>query len=80
MRNLDQVISRMLTHIPTSEEGLRTELRSIGESFLYSSPEMVPHWWQKGAKALAEHFGEEQPKDGWPAEVVGVWMGDYEQH
>ena len=72
MRDLVEVIEKIQSKVPDSEEKLRTELKDTHSSVMMASPEMMPFWWRETAGVLQGNIP--LPKKDWELKVVDIWF------
>ena len=73
MRDLDEIIDKMLNVIPSAEKDLIASLKSTQDSFRYSAPEIARIWWMQTLKILENDVGE--PTEDWQKEVQRIFSG-----
>lgn len=79
MRNLFVVIDEIIKLIPDdhTEDVLISRLRSIQNSFNYTSPELIGLSWQRTAEVLMDSFGiKEELFSDWQKRIINLWMND----
>lgn len=78
MRDITEVIPRVLAVIPAHEHYLRTSFERIlkraqSDDARWKPPEF---YWRQGAEVLYDRFGEDPPEDeAWFRELKQIWMG-----
>lgn len=75
MRNIYDVVDRMIPLIPEDEGALLFELRSLRQSALYAAPESARMWWTEFHRVINEYL----PPPGsqlteWQTSVVNIFM------
>lgn len=77
MRDLSEVITRMLAIIPVDELELRQALEEQKQSIDIAPPEMIFSWWNEVGDTLYNYvFSEFYPEIGWQDELERIWTGD----
>jgi len=71
MRNIGEVVNRLMAIIPEEEIALRHQLKAAA-SDRWKPPEMM---WRMGGQAFYDRFGDDPPTDGWGKQAVDIWMG-----
>lgn len=79
MRNLIEVVDRLLEVIPLSEERLRLVLKDRQDSATYTSPETMGLRWTEVACVLEDEFvvDDKEPvfePGSWQQKVFDIWM------
>jgi hypothetical protein len=77
MRNLSDVIDRMLAIIPATradEIELREALERVKGNAGFRPPEMENISWTEGMNALFDFFGDADPTSEWGKQVQAIWM------
>lgn len=74
MRDITEVIDKMLEKIPSEEAELRASLESVKYKAAYTAPEMARRHWADGAEILMRRFGEVLDLP-WQEEVCDIWQG-----
>lgn len=74
MRDLKDVINRVLGCIPGDQKEIRQRFKTLKSDIFYTAPEMMYQKWIVGSEILFDYLGPEMPTDGWQKEVVDVWM------
>ena len=72
MRELVEVINRMIFVIPAEESELISALMSVRSSAQFSAPESMGFHWDAGANVLAR-FIPKVERD-WQQKVSDIWM------
>jgi hypothetical protein len=75
MRDLPQLIDKLLEIIPETEAVLRAELRCTHASASFSSPEMMSTWWNEAGMTLLQHLGTPPWEEEWKDMVSKIWRG-----
>lgn len=73
MRNLSDVVDKMLEVIPTENESLISRVKAAKQSSLYASPEMQSVFWNECFNALVSEIGE--PVEDWQKNVAAIFSG-----
>lgn len=71
MRNCQEVITQMLTHVPETETGLIADLRWNFNDAAYKAPEETLQW-ERTATTLQAHIPK--PTADWHFEVLSIFM------
>ena len=75
MRNIGDVIDKMLWVIPKSELNLRAGLEGIIDSVRYSPPENVQMWWQELTILINDNLPPSLEKcNNWQRHVALILM------
>lgn len=74
IRDITQVIGKMLEDIPADQTGLRASLEHISNQAIYTAPEIMRHRWQEAQRVLGQHFPGPGELNEWQAKVVATWM------
>lgn len=74
MRDLADVLDRMLAVIPESEDDLRAMLKGIRSSVGYTAPEVMPELWRATQHQLQSKLGGPATTP-WHFDVVTIWSG-----
>lgn len=76
MRDITEVIPRVLAVIPKEEDYLRTAFERILKRAIENGRYQPPaFYWEQGAHVLYERFGEDPPDAEWFRELQRIWMG-----
>lgn len=71
MRDLPEVIGRVLIHIPSEGfEDLRSQLTALKNSAEYTDRSAMPHQWARVAAALGRALGE--PDEQWKRQIAAI--------
>lgn len=76
MRNLGEVLNRVLEEVPESEVSLRRRLRRVYESSCFTAPEEMQGRWMEAQTILAE---EASGSGDWQNDIRRIWNGLEEQ-
>ena len=77
MRNLYDVIRKILEVIPETEIKLIIDLRKVRNSLLYSAPELQHMWWNETYNILCDEvFNEDFNEDDWHGKVRRIFVGE----
>jgi len=71
MRNIAEVVEKLMLVIPEDEKELRYMLERIAAD-RWKPPEQL---WYMGADAFHGRFGDDPPTAGWGKQAVDIWMG-----
>ena len=76
MRQIGDILDKILEVIPETSSSLKDQLKSILESSKFSPPESQHLWWTETARVLIEAF----PPDAtdwapWQTQVQKIYMG-----
>lgn len=73
MRNLSDVVDKMLEVIPVENESLINQIKAARQSSLFAAPEMQSVFWNECASALISEIGE--PVVEWQKQVAAIFSG-----
>lgn len=74
MRNLTEVLDKMLEEIPDgASNSLKDKLEHHRYNSFYQPPESSREW-QKVSLTLHNEFGKEPPTVGWQKKICDIWM------
>ena len=75
MRDIIEVIERIVEYIPEDKKLFITQLNSIKNSAMYTPPEAMHGRWYEASCILENNLGQvnQLPKDGWEMEVLKEW-------
>jgi len=77
MRNLRNVINKILIYIPKDQDLLLEGIKNIQSSVEFSAPEMMQLHWQRVAEILKDEFPEKlEDMTKWQREVIAIWADD----
>lgn len=80
MRDLCEIIDRMLEVIPEDQTILREKLESHYESVMLSPPEMILFQWNEVGDTLYQFvFSDFYPEVEWQDKIERIWTGDEDQ-
>ena len=74
MRNIGEVIDRMLAEIPASEETFIYDLNNVMGSVRYSAPEMIGMWWEELTIVANDHLPHPNDCAPWQTKVGMILM------
>lgn len=73
MRNLSDVVDKMLEVIPSEKESLRDQLKATKQSSLFAAPEIQSSFWNNCAGILNREIGD--PVEDWQKKVASIFSG-----
>lgn len=75
MRNLGELIDRMVEKIPADQTDLLHDLDNVVDSIRYTppEPEAIIYRFRQVAEIFGAYFGDE-PTEDWQKEVIDIWM------
>ena len=73
MRNLSDVIEKMLKTIPTEAQTLRSRLGALQRTSQYAAPEEQSRLWRGAQQILTSEIGK--PTEKWQKEVANFFSG-----
>jgi hypothetical protein len=71
VRNIAEVVDKLMLVIPEDEKELRYMLKRIAAD-RWKPPEQL---WYMGGQAFHDRFGDDPPTTGWGKQAVDIWMG-----
>ena len=74
MRNLPDVIRKIINVIPATETSAIAVLKDTQSSAMYAPPELESFWWDMCAERLSDELGE--PDELWKKEVATIFSGN----
>lgn len=75
MRDLGEVLDRMIEALDEPNSMLHSQLSSIRDSVSYQPPETMRMWWHEVAMTLEDEFGDPADLDGKHKMVADIFMG-----
>lgn len=73
MRNISEVVKKILKEVPESEESLTHSLMSLESSIAFSAPELIPLRWQTLTEIINRTIPYPPRKD-WEVAVISVFI------
>ena len=75
MRNLCEVIEKIIKEIPIEQEPVKANLRKVQQDLAYAAPETIRDWWFMTWEKLCSILPTEYEKcNYWQKEVADIWM------
>lgn len=74
MRNVYDVVERMIPLIPKNEDAFLFELRSLHQSALYAAPEAHHMWWSEFHRIINEYLPAPNDCTDWQLQVGDIFM------
>lgn len=74
MRNIYDVVDRMIPLIPKDEAALLGELHSLRQSALYAAPESARMWWSEFHRIINEYLPHPSECTDWQLNVGNIFM------
>ena len=72
MRNLSEVINRILSEVPATEEDLIEQLKDVLNSLAYSAPENILMWWDE-THCIIMDYVPDPPKEKWQWIILSIF-------
>ena len=70
MRDLSELIGRIIFEFPQLPEGVVADLKDIQSSWRYASPEIMSFWWREASDALNQLGPIETD---WQKQLAIIW-------
>ncbi len=76
MRELFEVVEKMLPLVPKDKTDFIQALESIKVSAAFAPPELMHFWWKSCAEVLYDHIPDDPEPNGedWEKELVKIWQ------
>lgn len=76
MRNIGEVIDRMMHVIPEDQTAFREDIQKVVNEIGYTAPERIHDLWKAMARIIWEHMGGKDPDEltGWQRHAVKIWL------
>jgi hypothetical protein len=73
-RDLRTLIGTVRQFIPDEFKDVHADLAKVSDSLLYTSPELMPHFWQEACDAMESLPEPTENAPTWVKVVVAIWL------
>lgn len=74
IRDLPEVIGRLLAIIPAEETEFRSKLQWVAERAIYTAPEIMRQRWHDAQLVISHSLPPLAHLSDWQRKVVAIWM------
>ena len=75
MRNIADVLGKIISIVPVEESALKYELHSLMQSIAYAAPEMNAAHWTVFQRIINDYLPPQEQCSDWQLQIANIFTG-----